>query len=40
MGALLDRVAEVAERYNIHFIISMSCDETEIPEKYQSCLIQ
>ena len=40
MGALLDRVAEVAERYNIHFIISMSCDENEIPEKYQSCLIQ
>ncbi|MBQ7059588.1 MAG: twitching motility protein PilT [Firmicutes bacterium] len=38
-GELLDRVAEVADRYNIHFIISMSCDENEIPEHYRSCLI-
>ena len=39
MGELLDRVHEVAERYNIHFIISMSCSRAEVPEKYQSCLI-
>ena len=38
-GELLDRVAEVADRYNIHFIISMSCDDNEIPENYRSCLI-
>ncbi|MBO6159594.1 MAG: twitching motility protein PilT [Firmicutes bacterium] len=39
IGELLDRFGEVAERYNIHFIISMSCDEEAIPEKYRSCLI-
>lgn len=40
LEALLDRVNEVAERYNIHFIISMTCDEADIPEKYRNCLIQ
>lgn len=39
MAALLKRVAEVSERYNIHFIISMSCDEADIPEEYKECLI-
>ena len=38
-GDLLDRVAEVADRYNINFIISMSCDEDQIPENYRSCLL-
>ena len=27
MGGLLDRVSEVGERYNIHFVISMNCTE-------------
>lgn len=40
VGELLDRVNEVAERYNIHFIISMSCEASDIPEKYQSSLIK
>lgn len=39
MGELLDRVHEVAEKYNIHFIISMSCGKEDIPEKYVPCLI-
>jgi len=40
MEALLDRVAEVAERYSIHFVISLSGDESLIPEKYHDCLIE
>ena len=36
---LLDKVNDVAEKYSIHFIISMCCDENEVPEKYQSCLL-
>ncbi len=39
MGALLDRVHEVAEKYNIHFIISMACDKEDVPERFQSCLL-
>ena len=31
MGGLLDRVSEVGERYNIHFVISMNCTEEEAP---------
>ena len=36
---LLDKVNDVAEKYSIHFIISMCYDENEVPEKYQSCLL-
>ncbi|MBR3404428.1 MAG: twitching motility protein PilT, partial [Firmicutes bacterium] len=39
IGTLLDRVKEVADRYNIHFIISLCCDEADIPEEYKECLI-
>ena len=39
MGALLDRVSEVADRYNIQFIISLCCDEADVPEEYKKCLI-
>lgn len=39
MGALLDRVAEVADKYDIHFIISMCCDEADVPDAYKNCLI-
>lgn len=39
IGELLDRFQEVAERYHIHFIISMSCDEEAIPEKFRSCML-
>ena len=40
MGGLLDRVSEVGERYNIHFVISMNCTEEQIPDKYKGCLLQ
>lgn len=40
MESLLDRVNDVADKYNIHFIISMCCDESQVPEKYQSCLLK
>lgn len=39
VGSLLDRVKEVSERYNIHFVISLCCDKTEIPPQYQDLLI-
>ena len=36
---LLDKVKDVADKYNIDFIISLCCDDKQVPEKYQSCLI-
>jgi len=39
IGMLLDRVNEVGDRYNIHFIISLCCDEADVPEAYKGCLI-
>ena len=39
IGELLDRVNEVGDRYNIHFIISMSCDEQDLPERFRGNLI-
>ncbi len=39
IGELLDRVNEVGDRYNIHFIISMSCDESDLPERFRDNLI-
>lgn len=40
VGELLDRVNEVADRYHIDFIISMTCDPSDIPEKYQAMVVR
>ena len=39
IGELLDRVNEVGNRYNINFIISMSCDGEDLPERFRGNLI-
>ncbi len=39
VGSLLAKVKDVSDRYNIDFIISMCCDDSEIPEEYHSYMI-
>ena len=39
IGELLDRVNEVGNRYNINFIISMSCDVEDLPERFRDNII-